>query len=181
MNVKRILLYLVPGIILLVFSLSLLISPNTSYHGAEQKIEKQKKKIASLITSIEKGNFENLKLQQDLLPMAEIRKGAIAADKNGALILRERFDNACSKSGVTIRTVGDIQKREIEVDELIIYEVNFSAEATLKELLALMTDFEKQLPRIYWRSLTIRPNMNRDVDLLNISGTITLLAIGGDE
>ena len=64
---------------------------------------------------------------------------------------------------------------------MIIYEVNFSAEATLKELLALMTDFEKQLPRIYWRSLTIRPNMNRDVDLLNISGTITLLAIGGDE
>ena len=138
MNVKRILLYLVPGIILLVFSLSLLISPNTSFPGAEQKIEKQKKKISSLITSIEKGNLENFKLQQDLLPIAEIRKGAIAADKNGALILRERFDNACSKSGITIRTVGDIQKREIDAKELIIYEVNFSAEATLKELLAFL-------------------------------------------
>ena len=181
MNIKRIRLYLVPGIILLLFSLFLLISPNTSFPGAKQKIEKQKKKISSLISSIEKGNLENFKLQQDLLPMAEIRKGAISTDKNGALILRERFDNACSKSGVTIRTVGDIQKREIEADELVIYEVNFSAEATLKELLALMIDFEKQLPRIYLRSLTIRPNINRNIDLLNISGTITMLALGGDK
>ena len=181
MNVKRMLLYLIPGISLFVISLFVFIKPNTSFPGAEQKIAKQKKRISSLQASIEKGKLENLKLQKDLVPMEKVRKGAIAADKNGALILRERFDNACSKSGVTIRTVGDIQKREIEVDELIIYEVNFSAEATLKELLALMTDFEKQLPRIYWRTLTIRPNINREVDLLNISGTITMLAIGGEK
>lgn len=181
MNVQRILLYLVPGIILWVLSLSLLIFPDTSFPGAEQKIAKQKQKIASLMFSIENKNLEKFKLQQDLMPMAELRKGAIAADKNGALILRERFDNACSKSGITIRTVGDILKRDIDGEELIIYEVNFSAEATLKELLALMTGFEKQLPHIYWRSLTIRPNMNRDVDLLNISGIITMLAIGGEK
>ena len=115
------------------------------------------------------------------MPMEKLRKGAIAVDKNGALILRERFDNACLKSGVTIRNVGDIQKREIDAEELIVYEVNFSAEATLKEFLALVTAFEKQLPRIYWRNLTIRPNMNRDVELLNISGTITMLAIRGEK
>ena len=181
MNVKRMLLYLIPGISLFVISLFVFIKPNTSFPGAEQKIAKQKKRISSLQASIEKGKLENLKLQKDLVPMEKVRKGAIATDKNGALILRERFDNACSKSGVTIRTVGDIQKREIEVDELVIYEVNFSAEATLKELLSLLTEFEKQLPRIYWRTLTIRPNINREVDLLNISGTITMLAIGGEK
>lgn len=181
MKVKRILLYLVPGIILWVFSLPLLISPDTSFPGAEQKIAKQKKKIASLMISVEKGILENFKLQQDLMPMEKLRKGAIAVDKNGALILRDRFDNACLKSGVTIRNVGDIQKREIDAEELIVYEVNFSTEATLKEFLALVTAFEKQLPCIYWRNLTIRPNMNRDVELLNISGTITMLAIRGEK
>lgn len=181
MNFKLILLYIVPSTVLFASAVMMFCFPNAKFPGAEYKLSKQKQKISSLATSIEKGILENSRLRQDLSLMPALRRGAISAKQNGVLVLRERFDSACSKSGITIRTVGDIQKKEEETGELVIYEVNFSAEATLKELLSLMTDFEKRLPRIYWRSLTIRPYINRNVDLLNVSGTIAMLAIGGEK
>jgi len=178
MNLKRMLLYFLPGMILVAISAWLFCFPNIPFPGSEKKIARQKQKIQSLMSSIDKMLLENRRLRQDVFVMIELRKGAIPMKKDEVFILRERFDTAASKSGITIKTVGDIQKREIESDEFVIYEINFSAECNLKEFLALLMDFEKQLPRIYWRNLVLRPNFNSKTDLLNLSGTIALIAMG---
>ena len=178
MNNFKSLLFLLPGVVLLIAGVWLCINPALKFPGAEKQLSNQKSKLTRLIDSIDKGTQENQKLSSELKIMPDIRKGAVSLSTDGSIVLRERLDNAAAKSQILIRTVGDIQKRIIAEDSLILYEVNFTAECTLKEFITLVSEFENHSPRVYWRTLTLRPNIShKDNDLLILSGTAAIIAL----
>ena len=178
MNSFKSLLFLLPGAVLLIAGVLLCINPALKFPGAEKQLNNQKSKLTRLIDSIDKGTLENQKLSSELKIMPDIRKGAVSLSTDGSIVLRERLDNAAAKSQILIRTVGDIQKRIIAEDSLILYEVNFTAECTLKEFITLVSEFENHSPRVYWRTLTLRPNIShKDNDLLILSGTAAIIAL----
>ena len=178
MNNFKSLLFLLPGVVLLIAGVWLCINPALKFPGAEKQLSNQKSKLTRLIDSIDKGTLENQKLSSELKIMPDIRKGAVSLSTDGSIVLRERLDNAAAKSQILIRTVGDIQKRIIAEDSLILYEVNFTAECTLKEFITLVSEFENHSPRVYWRTLTLRPNIShKDNDLLILSGTAAIIAL----
>lgn len=169
--------YILPGIFFLLLALLLFLKPEMSFPGTSERLAGQKNHIEKTIAAITKVSTENRKLASELELMTQIRRGALKRESNGAMILRERLDNAAAKSQIAIRAVGEIQKREVVPDELDIYEVSFSAECTLKELTALAEDFFEGLPRIYWKNLAIKPNFNRQESLLILSGTVSMIAV----
>ena len=178
MNNFKSLLFLLPGAVLLIAGVWLCSNPALKFPGAEKQLSNQKSKLTRLIDSIDKGKLENQKLSSELKIMPDIRKGAVSLSTDGSIVLRERLDNAAAKSQILIRTVGDIQKRTIAEDSLILYEVNFTAECTLKEFITLVSEFENHSPRVYWRTLTLRPNnSHKDNDLLILSGTAAIIAL----
>ena len=178
MNNFKSLLFLLPGVVLLIVGVWLCINPALKFPGAENKLSNQKSKLTRLFDSIDKGKLENQKLSSELKIMPDIRKGAVSLSTDGSIVLRERLDNAAAKSQILIRTVGDIQKRIIAEDSLILYEVNFTAECTLKEFITLVSEFENNSPRVYWRNLTLRPNIShKDNELLILSGTVAIIAL----
>ena len=178
MNNLKSLLFLLPGAVLLIAGVWLCSNPALKFPGAEKQLSNQKSKLTRLIDSIDKGTLENQKLSSELKIMPDIRKGAVSLSTDGSIVLRERLDNAAAKSQILIRTVGDIQKRVIAEESLMLYEVTFTAECTLKEFITLVSEFENNSPRVYWRSLTLRPNIShKDNELLILSGTATIIAL----
>ena len=181
MNSFKSLLFLLPGAVLLIAGTLLCIDPALKFPGAEKQLSNQKSKLTRLIDSIDKGTQENQKLSSELKIMPDIRKGAVSLSTDGSIVLRERLDNAAAKSQILIRTVGDIQKRVIAEESLMLYEVTFTAECTLKEFITLVSEFENHSPRVYWRTLTLRPNIShKDNDLLILSGTAVIIALGAE-
>ena len=178
MNNLKSLLFLLPGVVLLIAGTLLCFDPALKFPGAEQQLRNQKNKLTRLAESINKGKLENLKLSAELKMMPEIRKGAVSLSTDGSIVLRERLDNAAAKSQILIRTVGDIQKRVIAEESLMLYEVTFTAECILKEFITLVSEFENNSPRVYWRNLTLRPNISHeDNELLILSGTVAIVAL----
>ena len=176
-NLKS-LLFLLPGVVLLIAGTLLCINPDLKFPGAEKQLRNKKNNLTRLIDSIDKGKLENRKLSTELKTMREISKGSVSLAADGSVILRERLDNAAAKSQILTRTVGDIQKRVIAEESLMLYEVNFTAECTLKEFITLVNEFENNVPRVYWRSLTMRPNIShKDNELLILSGTVAIVAL----
>lgn len=178
MNNLKSLLFLLPGVVLLIAGTLLCIDPALKFPGAEKQLRNQKNKLTRLVEAINKGKLENQKLSTELRAMPEIRKGSVSLTADGSIVLRERLDNAAAKSQILIRTVGDIQKRVIAEESLMLYEVNFTAECTLKEFITLVSEFENNSPRVYWRNLTLRPNIShKDNELLILSGTAAIIAL----
>lgn len=178
MNHLKPLIFLLPGVILLLAGGVVLFNPEVAFPGAEARLRDEKDKLVRVTESIRKGKLENQHLLDGLKPMTQIRRSAIPITADGSLFLRERLDGAATKSQISIRTVGDIQKRVVSEDSLILWEVNFTAECTLKEFLSLVREFEDKTPRIYWRTLTLRPNvLPKDRELLILSGTVALIAL----
>ena len=172
------LIFLFPGIALLLAGVLIFVKPEAKFPGAESQLRNEKNKLIRLTESIHKGHLENRSLLDGLNTMTKIRQNAIPLTTDGSLILRERLDGAAASSQMLIRTVGDIQKRVISEDSLILWEVNFTAECTLKEFLSLVAEFEEKTPRIYWRTLTLRANTpHKDRESLILSGNVALIAL----
>lgn len=178
MNNLKSLLFLLPGVVLSITGILLCVNPALKFPGAEKQLRNQENKLTRLIESIDQGKQENQKLSTELKTMSDIRKGSVSLAADGSIVLRERLDNAAAKSRILIRTAGDIQKRVITDESLRLYEVNFSAECTLKEFIMLAKEFENNVPRVYWRSLTLRPNIShKDHELLILSATVAIVAL----
>ena len=178
MNNLKSLLFLLPGVILSIAGILLCVNPALKFPGAEKQLRNQENELIRLIESIGQGKQENQKLSTELKTMSDIRKGSVSLAADGSIVLREHLDNAAAKSRILIRTAGDIQKRVITDESLMLYEVNFTAECTLKEFITLIHEFENNVPRVYWRSLTLRPNVShKNNELLILSGTAAIIAL----
>ena len=145
MNNLKSLLFLLPGVVLLIAGTLLCIDPALKFPGAEKQLRNQKNKLTRLVESMDKGKLENQKLSTELRAMPEIRKGSVSLTADGSIVLRERLDNAAAKSQILIRTVGDIQKRVIAEESLMLYEVTFTAECTLKEFITLVSEIQDKV------------------------------------
>lgn len=179
MNQVRYWLFLWPCLVLLGIAAFLCLYPNRPFPGATQRISRQRRGIEQTIHDIERLAHENHQLKGALLPMEAIRQGACRINQDGATLLRERLDNATTKAQITLRAMGEIRKNNLTEDELEFYEVSFSTECTLKEFLIFTQELEKPASRLYWRNLTLRANTTGHNDLLSLSGSVVLIALGG--
>ena len=66
MNNLKSLLFLLPGVVLLIAGVLLCINPALKFPGAEKQLNNQKSKLTRLIDSIDKGTLENQKLSSEL-------------------------------------------------------------------------------------------------------------------
>ena len=87
MNNLKSLLFLLPGVVLLIAGTLLCFDPALKFPGAEQQLRNQKNKLTRLAESINKGKLENLKLSAELKMMPEIRKGAVSLSTDGSIVL----------------------------------------------------------------------------------------------
>lgn len=170
--------YIFPGFLFLVIGLSFYLTPSAGLPGTQRYLLHLKDGIGRLEQNIANSTNEAVSLSSELSMMPYVRRGALSLSEDGAFVLRERLDNAATKSQLSVRTVGDIQVREIVPESLKVYEVNFVAESSLKAFLSLVKDFENVTPRVYWRSLTLRSNMSAsNNEMLIVSATVSLIAM----
>ena len=177
MNKTKEIFYLLPGIIFLFIGVMLCVRPDLKFPGAEARLSKQKNKLNRLCESIDKLNHETQALIVEVQAIPDIYKGAISLTTDGSIVLREFLDNAAAKSQILIRSIGDIQKRIVLEDSLVLYEVNFTAECTLEKFISLIHEIENNNPKLYWRTLTLRPNISKNNEILMLSGNITLISL----
>ena len=96
MNHLKPLIFLLPGVILLLAGGVVLFNPEVAFPGAEARLRDEKDKLVRVTESIRKGKLENQHLLDGLKTMTQIRRSAIPITADGSLFLRERLDGAAT-------------------------------------------------------------------------------------
>ena len=117
----------------------------------------------------------NQKLAMDLIPYWTMRESAIQQPADaGTVLFRERIEGAAAAAGMKSRNTGNI--RQIEVaDKVMLYEVSFAADGTTAAVVAFLKSSYQERPRLYFRTLTIKPAVPGQADVLGISATLCAL------
>jgi len=117
----------------------------------------------------------NQKLAMDLIPYWTMRESAIQQPADaGTVLFRERIEGAAAAAGMKSRNTGNI--RQIEVaDKVMLYEVSFAADGTTAAVVAFLKSLYQERPRLYFRTLTIKPAVPGQADVLGISATLCAL------
>ena len=117
----------------------------------------------------------NQKLAMDLIPYWTMRESAIQQPADaGTVLFRERIEGAAAAAGMKSRNTGNI--RQIEVaDKVMLYEVSFAADGTTEAVVAFLKSLYQERPRLYFRTLTIKPAVPGQADVIGISATLCAL------
>lgn len=118
---------------------------------------------------------DNNALATDLIPYWTMRESAIRQpEETGAVLFRERIEGAAAAAGMKSRNTGNI--RQIEVaDQVLLYEVSYAADGTTAAVVAFLNSLYRERPRLYFRSLTIKPAVPGSADAIAVNATLCAL------
>ena len=162
---------LLPAVILLAAGIVMVSSDGLPF--SDYMIQNRRREIASAALRIRTAESTNVEAERTLGPLIGIYESAIKTDSESAAgIFRERVLDSVRRSGLRSRTVGAV--RTVEVTEnIFLYDLIFTADGTTAEAAAFLNELEMGRPRLYWRSITIRPNSQLSPSYVTVSGTIT--------
>jgi len=149
--------------------------PNARLPFTGGVLEKERRGIAQAGAELEKLRRENRALREELLPLERMRKSALSLPREKVRpALVERLERAAAESGMTIRSISDVQENPI-APGVAAYTFNISAGCTINELEALLKSLSGGTPRFYWKSLRIRPPSPGTPEQLQLDGQLSVL------
>ena len=162
---------LLPALLLLAAGIVMVSSDGLPF--SDYLIQNRRREIAAAALRIRTAESTNAEAERTLGPLIGIYESAIKTDSESAAgIFRERVLDSVRRSGLRSRTVGAV--RTVEVTEnIFLYDLIFTADGTTAEAAAFLNELEMGMPRLYWRSITIRPNSQLSPSYVTVSGTIT--------
>ncbi len=162
---------LLPAVILLAAGIVMVSSGELPF--SDYMIQNRRREIAAAAQRIRAAESTNAAAERSLGPLLGIYETAMKTDSEDAAgIFRERVLDSVRRSGLRSRTVGAV--RTVEVTEnIFLYDLVFTADGTTAEAAAFLNELEMGRPRLYWRSITIRPNSQLSPSYVTVSGTIT--------
>lgn len=124
---------------------------------------------------------QNRQLEAEIRPLAAIRAGAAAEEKEAAAEkLRESVERIAAASGATVSSLREIQHLPAaEVWNICI--LSFSAECSISGLQEFLAGVDNHEPRLYWRNLTLRPDNTNAPAKVMLDGQLALLHIPEEE
>ena len=107
--------------------------------------------------------------------MAAIRDGALAVDGDTAAVrLREQVERIAAASGITISSLREIQQVPA-AEGWTACTLSFSAECDIADLQEFLAGVDSNIPRLYWRNLTLRPDNTNTPSKVILDGQLALL------
>lgn len=138
-------------------------------------LEKERSRIAECRAELETLRRENRNFRAELFPLERMQRSALSLPRESVRpALMERLERAAAESGMTIRSISDVQENPI-ASGVAAYTLNISAGCTVIELEALLKSFSDGRPRLYWKSLRIRPSSPGTPELLQLDGQLSVL------
>ena len=124
---------------------------------------------------------QNRQFEAEIRPLAAIRAGAAAGEKEAAAEkLRESVEWIAAASGATVSSLREIQHLPAaEVWNICI--LSFSAECSISGLQEFLAGVDNHEPRLYWRNLTLRPDNPNAPAKVMLDGQLVLLHIPEEE
>jgi len=137
------------------------------------QLDRELRDTATAINRMVETNAESLSKLSSLL---EVRNTAIAeAPEQAAVLFRERIEKAATGAGLRSRTMGVVRRSEL-IPSVVLLEVNFSADGKTGELVVFLESLYRDRPRLYWKTINIKPNNLAAPEFITISGTLTAVS-----
>ena len=141
----------------------------------ELPLQRERSAIAETIAAIEETRTANQDAVTQLAPLWEMRATALQEGAaNGMVLFRERIEKAAGAAGLQSRNMGNVRQVDLTSD-VALFEVSFSADGKTAELVAFLKSLYAEKPRLYWRTIAIKPNTTGNT--LNLTGTLCVLSI----
>ena len=176
----RFVLLLCPPLILLVFSLYFMHFSNENLPLARESLAAKKRTIEQLNKRINHTMERISQQKKELTPLSILRTTAFGASPAQApAVFRERVERAANLSGLKIRSMSDIRQTDLS-EKIFLFELNFAADCQLAELVQFMNILYTEKPRVYWKSMTLRPNNHFNVEYLVLNAVISILCFAPD-
>ena len=139
-------------------------------------LERERRAVLEARKELRRANEENQRRAEALSGYWLMRRMAIRQpEENVAVFLRERIENAATKAGLLSRTMGNVRRVEL-TSEAALYEVSFSADGKIGEVVEFLVSLSADTPRVYWRTLTIKSSAG---GILSLTGTMCALNLLG--
>ena len=152
---------LIPAGGLLLFCGWLLIGSSGRLPFTAKLLERECRRLETLRKNILDLREQNRQLRLETRPMTAIREGALAVDGDTAAVrLREQVERIAAASGITISSLREIQQVPA-AEGWIACTLSFSA--------------DNSIPRLYWRTLTLRPDNTNTPSKVILDGQLALL------
>lgn len=172
---------ILPAVVLFCLAAWLVSLPNARLPFSGGILEKERSGIAASRAELEKLRKENRQLKEELFPLERMRNSALSLPPEKVRpALMERLERAAMESGMTIRSISDVQENPI-ASRVAAYTLNISAGCTINELEALLKSFSGDRPRLYWKSLRVRPSSPGTPELLQLDGQLSVLNFREEE
>ena len=157
---------------LFVFSVWALLRPGLPL--TQMSLDRERRAIDAIDSAIGTAVAENRRAAEDLSRLWEMRSTAMnQSEPAGMVLFRERVESAATAAGLRSRTSGNVRRVDL-VGNAIFFEVSFSADGRTAEVVAFLASLVNDKPRVYWRTLNIKP-VQGVPGLLNITGTLCAL------
>ncbi len=157
---------------LFIFSIWALLWPGLPL--TQMRLDRERRAIEELNRKIDSTAAENRKVVGELSRLWRMRATAMnQTEPSGMVLFRERVESAAAAAGLRSRTSGNVRRLDL-IGNAIFFEVSFSADGQTAEIVAFLAALVNEQPRVYWRTLTIKPAPGSS-GLLNITGTLCAL------
>ena len=157
---------------LFVFSVWALLQPGLPL--TQMSLDRERRAIDDIDSTIRSAVAENRRAAEDLSRLWEMRSTAMnQSEPAGMVLFRERVESAATAAGLRSRTSGNVRRVDL-VGNALFFEVSFSADGRTAEVVAFLASLVNDKPRVYWRTLNIKPVQGAP-GLLNITGTLCAL------
>ena len=158
---------------LVLFALIALFMPKLPL--TELPLQREREAIANTIAEIESTRTANQEAVTKLAPFWEMCGSAMQeSEANGMVLFRERIEKAAGSAGLQSRNMGNVRQVDL-TNSVALFEVSFSADGKTAELVAFLKSLYAEKPRLYWRTIAIKPNTTANT--LNLTGTLCVLSI----
>ena len=166
---------LIPAGGLLLFCGWLLIGSSGRLPFTAKLLERECRRLETLRKNILDLREQNRQLQLETRPMTAIREGALAVDGDTAAVrLREQVERIAAASGITISSLREIQQAPA-AEGWIACTLSCSAECAIADLQEFLAGVDNNIPRLYWRNLTLRPDNTNTPSKVVLDGQLALL------
>ncbi len=140
----------------------------------QRSLQRERAAIQKTVEKIHAANERNRKSVAALAGLWEMRALAMRqSEQTGTVLFRERIEKTAAKVGLRSRTMGNVRRIDL-AENMILFEVSFSADGNTAELVAFLNSLYTDAPRIYWRTLGIKSGAG---NILNLTGTMCALCI----
>ena len=157
---------------LFVFSVWALLQPGLPL--TQMSLDRERRAIDDINAAIRSAVAENRRAAEELSRLWEMRSTAMnQSEPAGMVLFRERVESAATAAGLRSRTSGNVRRVDL-VGNALFFEVSFSADGRTAEVVAFLASLVNGKPRVYWRTLNIKPIQGAP-GLLNITGTLCAL------